>query len=267
MSDEVQKIKIRIHKLLQRTSSNGCTENEAMTAAALAGQLMDQYNLNITDIQILQTGCKREIIDLKNARSGPLGSMAVAIARYCDVKVWQTPGRRNHKGQVVEPGKLNFFGLESDVEMATYLLDIVEKACDKELAAFKQSDYWKENYEGQRRGVGRSATVGFKNGFSIRICGRFKEMKAERNEELRKRQEELNEALGPERRERTARNLVAVKTKRVEDEFRKLGISLSRGSRGGNGGDYSAYGQGRSAANNVGLHAGVGGQSQVLALK
>lgn len=263
---DIDKIKTRIFNLLQRTVSNGCTEDEAMSSAEKAGQLMDQYSLSITDLQIMQSNCTKGEYKLKTAKSGHLGYIAVAVARYCDTKVWSSPGYRTNKGANITPGSIYFFGLDSDVEMSIFLMQIIANAMDRELEKFKESDWWSENVEGEYRGTGRSATVGFKAGFRSRIISRLNELKAERNEDLQRKQDEMNEALGPERRERTARNLVVVKRDHVEEEFKKLNMSLRSRGGGSYGGNWRAKEHGRNAADNVGLNAGVSGQTKVHAI-
>jgi len=261
MLDEQTKIKTRIFNLLQKAANDGCTEEEAMAFAEKAGELMDHYQLNITDIQILQTRCITDVYTLANAASRHQGCMAVAIARYCDCKVWSTAGQRFKKHVV--GAKLHFFGLASDVEMAMFLMEIVDKAFYRAAKEFKKSDWWKDNVtNGYTKGL--SAQAGFKNGFQSRLCSRFTDMKDTRDAEIQTQQEEMNDALSPERRERTARNLVLVKTNHVEDEFRKLNMRLTGGGSRHGGGDYSARGEGHSAGDRVGLYAGVRGQQKTL---
>ena len=48
MTDETILQKIRA--MLNRTTANGCTEAEAMTAAAMVAKLMDRYNLSDADV-------------------------------------------------------------------------------------------------------------------------------------------------------------------------------------------------------------------------
>lgn len=263
MNEQI-KIKTKIFKLLQKAASDGCTESEAMIFAEKAGELMDQFSLSITDIQILQTECVQRDYKMSNSKCGVVGQMAVAVARYCDTRVWVTQGTRHGPGNTVVPAVLHFFGLESDVETAMFLLEIVEKAMTRELNLFKDTPWWKAEVVQTKMVKSRSASSGFTNGFSNRMCARVNDMKDERDDKLAQEQADLYNTLKPEHRERTARNLVAVKVNHVETEFKKLGMRLSGGGRSQRGGDWDARSRGKQAANNVSLNAGVSGQRKTL---
>lgn len=47
----------RIRALLMKTVDNGCTEEEAMAAAAKAGELMDRYGLESSEVEIRAEKC------------------------------------------------------------------------------------------------------------------------------------------------------------------------------------------------------------------
>jgi len=245
---EISSIKKKIHALLSKTVDNGCTENEALSAAAKAGELMDHFNLSITDIDIKQTGCKQITIELPTVISGPLDSVVVALAAFCDCKVWFNRGRKVWGGDITRPGCYNFFGLEPDVEMAEYLYRIIERAHKSSLGAFKKgSDY---KFAPRKK----TATKSFGYAFSARLSGRLKEMKASRDEALRDAQRE----------ERTGRNLVVVKMEQVESEFADVGIRLHKRSKSRHQFDSNAHAAGRKAGDKVGLNHGVGGQKQAM---
>ncbi len=108
-----------IRALLSKTVANGCTESEALAAAAKAGDLMDRYALALSDLELQAERCgarrateKRHDVD----------RIAASIARFCNCKSW------------TESGRIVFFGMAHDVEAASYITDLCRSAMD---AAFR----------------------------------------------------------------------------------------------------------------------------------
>ena len=48
----LDKLKTRIQALRTKTIDNGCTEDEALSAAAKVAELLDRYDLSLTDVEI-----------------------------------------------------------------------------------------------------------------------------------------------------------------------------------------------------------------------
>jgi len=245
---EITSIKKKIHALLSKTIENGCSEAEALMAAAKAGELMDHFNLSITDIDIKQTGCKKVEIELTTVIGGPLDGVMVALAAYCDSKVWFNRGHKIYHGPITKGGTYNFFGLEPDADMAEYLYHIIDRALESSLKEFKKSDDYK--FASRKK----TATKSFGYAFASRLSIRLSEMKKERDAKLHEMQ----------RDERTGRNLVLVKSEQVESEFADLGMKLSARKRSTRNYDSNAADAGRKAGDRVGLNPGVSGQSQAM---
>ena len=55
----VDKLKTRIQGLRAKTTDNGCTEAEALLAAAKVAELLDRYDLSLTDVEIRHAPCGR----------------------------------------------------------------------------------------------------------------------------------------------------------------------------------------------------------------
>lgn len=236
---ELAKVKRKIHALLQKTTENGCTEDEALAAAHKAGELMDFYNLSITDVQIRDTECIKDFVESTSKRRDGMDQAIVGIARYCDVKTWFSPGTRYSKARYY------FFGLEPDVMLAKHLVTVVKQALATSLEEFKNSDYYVNVLEYEERGARRSATVSFQHGFSRRICDRLYEMKSDRDKNIEKEQ-------------RTGRDLVLVKQQKVEEEFQKNGPRLRKVKVSQGGSDFGGALAGSKAANSVNLNNPVG---------
>jgi len=234
---EVDKIKVKVFNLLQKTVENGCTESEAMTAMAIAGRLMDTYQLNMSDIQIREEKCVQDRVQspTRNRDSGVDGCM-LALARYCDLKIWFSSGRtESHYG---------IFGLSQDVELFKYLYDIISNTVDLETKKFKKSDIYIQSTN--RRG----ATTSFRKGFSSGISSKLTQMKNEREQEVREQR-------------RTGTDLVVIKNEIIEEEFANTGITLRKKySYNRNAGNYGARQQGYKKGLNTNLNRGVKGSGQ-----
>jgi hypothetical protein len=228
---EIDKIKVRVFHLLNRTTDNGCTEAEAVEAMKLAGKLMDQYNLSITDVQIKNTQCVVRVVQDGKKSRGPMDNICTTLARYCDVKIWFNLGK----------GQYSVFGLPQDTELFEYLFEIIKGSLEREyqkyLLEMNLSD--KQAY-GIKKGIRASFSVGFMK----RMNQKLQEMKASRNTEI----------------ERTGRQLVLVKDAVVEEAYKALNLRLRTPQRTVRKIRNShANSAGFSAANNVSLNHGVGG--------
>lgn len=57
-----ERVKGRIRALVERTTSNGCTEAEALAAAEMAGRLLERYALTMEEVDLRAEPCiRREI--------------------------------------------------------------------------------------------------------------------------------------------------------------------------------------------------------------
>lgn len=240
---EVDKVKTKIFHLLNKTLANGCTEAEALAAARKAGQLMDQYGLNMSDIEIKTEGCVQGeiIIGKKNGtagvKRGVLDTCVGGLAAYCGVKVWFSHGGG-------KPSAYRFFGLKHDVEIFEYLYAVLESAMRFELETFKKTEYYRQKSEAHR-GNGKTMVVSFSKGFCSRIYTKLMAMKDERNGNMARDAE------------KTGRNLVVVKDAIVTEEFAKLNLNLGNAKRAVGAKDWRAAQAGRDAAEKVSFNKGV----------
>ena len=70
----------RIRALMGKTVANGCTESEALAAAAKIGELMDRYGLTYSDFELKSERC--EVHEATHSYHD-VNLVAVAIARFC----------------------------------------------------------------------------------------------------------------------------------------------------------------------------------------
>ena len=241
---EVDKIKKKVYHLLNKTTESGCTEEEAMLAAQKAGELMDHYQLKMSDIEIREQKCVEMRVDCGSRSRGPLDKCAVALARYCDVKIWFDSAklRRGYNRYLAKEDRKNsnygVFGLEADCQLFEYLLNVIRKAVEKEAAAFRKTDDYELAWSK------KTATNTFKRYMCITISNRLKEMKENRQRDV----------------ETTGRNLVLLKDAMIEDEWEKAGIKLTKHKRRSTV-RYDGYAAvaGSTAGKSVNLNPGVGG--------
>ena len=159
-------LRAKIRALLARTTNRGCTEAEALAAAAKAAELLDRYGWAMADVEereeLRQGEYKPRAADL-----GPVRWCLVAIASYCDVEVWRwrSAGRRSAR----------FYGADSDVAMAEYLTDLFARS----MASAART--WAADH--RRRGVPVSTRMrsSFLFGMAHRLRDRLAAMKRERN--------------------------------------------------------------------------------------
>ncbi len=193
----LDKLKLRIQALRAKTIVNGCTEDEALSAAAKVAELLDRHDLSLTDVELRAAPCERRVYETHRKKRIPLDDCVGAIAQFCDCRVWREKNARGESSYV-------FFGLRSDIEVAHYLAELIDTAVRAELGRFKTSaDY--RRFRHQERHL---ANASFALGMVSSIAQKLDAMKAERDRVNVK----------------TGRDLVVVKTSIVEAELQKLGI-------------------------------------------
>jgi hypothetical protein len=58
---ELSRVKARIRALAEKTTSNGCTEAEALSAAEMVGRLLERYALTMEEVDLRETACCTEV--------------------------------------------------------------------------------------------------------------------------------------------------------------------------------------------------------------
>ena len=67
------RLKTRIQGLRAKTTDNGCTEAEALSAAAKVAELLDRYDLSLTDVEIRHSQCEQRTYETRRRKRIPLG--------------------------------------------------------------------------------------------------------------------------------------------------------------------------------------------------
>src|SRR3954466_6703559 len=147
------RLKTRIQGLRSKTTDNGCTEAEALLAAAKVAGLLDRYDLSLTDIEIRSALCERRDYQTNRKKRIPLDDCVGAIAHFCDCRVWREKNAMGENAYV-------FFGLRSDIEVAHYLTELIDAAVRAELGRFKTSAAYRQFRHQDRHLANSSFTLG-----------------------------------------------------------------------------------------------------------
>lgn len=199
-SPAFDKLRTRLQGLRAKTIDNGCTEGEALAAAAKVAELLDRYDLALSDVEIREAACERLEFEPRHRKRIPLDDCIGAIADFCDCRVWR---EKSPTGE----GKYVFFGLRPDIEAAQFLSEVIDTAVRSELGRYKTSSEYRQ-FRHQERHL---ANASFALGMVASIADRLVALKAERDS--------ANVASG--------RELVVIKTSVVDAEFERLGLRFA----------------------------------------
>jgi hypothetical protein len=227
---ELDKLKGRIQGLRAKTIDNGCTEAEALLAAAKVAELLDRYDLSLTDVEIREAPCEQRAYETRRKKRIPLDDCIGAIANFCDCRVWR---EKNAEGEA----RYVFFGLRSDVEVAHYLTEVVDAAVRSELGRFKTSAAY-QRFRHQDRHV---ANASFTLGMVASIADKLTAMKAGRDQ--------ANNSTG--------RGLVVLKAAVVDAELEKLNLKLRTARRPSRMVSPTAYEAGEAAGASLVIAPGI----------
>jgi hypothetical protein len=231
----LEKLKLRIQALRAMTMDNGCTEAEALAAAAKVAELLDRHDLSLSDVELRESACERRAYETRRKNRIPLDYCVGAIGRFCDCRVWR---EKNRDGETLYV----FFGLPSDTEVALYLAELIDNSIRSELGRYKQT-YAYQRFRHQDRHVANSS---FTLGMAMSIARKLTDMKAERD---------AARNLG-------RRDLVVLKSSVVETEMAKLGLELRQVRRPNRMVSPTAYDAGGVAGASLQIHPAVQGRGE-----
>jgi hypothetical protein len=227
----LDKLKLRIQALRAKTIDNGCTEEEALSAAAKVAELLDRHDLSLTDVELRAAPCERRAYETHRKKRIPLDDCIGAIAHFCDCRVWREKNAAGESSYV-------FFGLRSDIEVAHYLTELIDSAVRAELGRFKTSaDYGR--FRHQQRHL---ANASFALGMVASIADKLVAIKASRDS--------VNHGSG--------RGLVVLKTSVVDAEFDKLDLKLRAARSNSRMVSMTAYEAGGAAGASLAISPGIG---------
>ena len=229
----LEKLKARIQALRAMTMDNGCTEAEALAAAAKVAELLDRHDLSLSDVEIRESACERRAYETRRKNRIPLDYCIGAIGRFCDCRAWR---EKNPEGET----RYVFFGLPSDTEVALYLAELIDNSIRSELGRYKTS-YAYQRFRHQDRHVANSS---FTLGMAMSLARKLTDMKDERD---------AARNLG-------RRDLVVLKASVVETEIAKLGLELRQVRRPSRMVSPTAYDAGGVAGASLRIHPALHGR-------
>jgi hypothetical protein len=166
----LDRLKTRIRGLRAKTMENGCTEAEALSAAAKVAELLDRYDFSLSDVEIRTAQCEQRHYQSRRKKRIPLDDCIEAVANFCDCRVWREKSQSGNPRYV-------FFGLPADVEVAHYLAELIDDAVRSELGRYKNSAGY-QRFRHQDRHV---ANASFTLGMIASVAGKLTAMKRERD--------------------------------------------------------------------------------------
>lgn len=227
---ELERAKRLIRHLSEKTADRGCTEEEAMAAMEKVGALLEQFDLELSDVFIAEEVCvKRELY----AANEHFGSAVTGISRLCSLKAYRDI---NQTGVVFV-----VFGFQRDMELAVWLYEVIMEAFSTEWAVFTKD-----------HGFARKTRESFELGFAGRVHRRLVELRKHRDAEAAARAAASS-----------SRDLVLVRDAMVEEEFAKTGVKLGK-ARSLTIHDSHAYAHGRAAGDRVNLNTPINGETRSM---
>lgn len=190
----------RIEALRSKTTDRGCTEPEAMAAAAKVAALLDRHGLSLSDLELQAQPCERLALPTGRSRIGPLDECAPAVAAFFDCRFWYETDADGCLAQV-------FFGLPADVQGAATLMPLIAQAFETEANRFRAGPEYLRGRGGRRRVLHTSFVLGLSHGIQAKLAA----MRTEREAALRPP---------------SGRDLVLAKAGVVDAEMAKLGLRL-----------------------------------------
>lgn len=158
-----KKIIEKIRALQAKTTQSGCTEEEAIAAAAMVQRLLEKYNITLEECDIRESEFSKKEHPQDDQIGRSLYRVASAIAYMMDIRYWSAkPG---------SPKVITFFGFDHEVQIASYLLDICKNAIETQIA--------KEEYSARllRERARNRYISSFIDGMTDRLAKRIREMK------------------------------------------------------------------------------------------
>lgn len=161
-----ERIIAKIRGLSAITTANGASEEEAANCLAKAQELMDRYNISLTETSpipsfvtlTLSTNC---------IRRKPIFNVLMQLAKFCEVEAFMSTGQGGYKN-------INFFGTPTNNAMAEYLFTVIDACLDYSLSEYHLTPEYLENSFSSKK----LKTSSFEMGFISRIVQKMKDIKA-----------------------------------------------------------------------------------------
>lgn len=213
-----ERIMRRVHALLQKTPANGASEQEAMSAAALAAKLMAEHDLTL--------------IDIKDQTDNKIGALEINMGALHDVR-YACSGIEALTGTTYFRccALMTFFGYERDTSIAIAILGMLRNAMDAEWARYRTSVLYQLE---RNRHASNSIRSAFMKAMAIRIGRRLHVLAEEKR--ARMGSAAPSTIIDPETGETivvaggsAGTALVVQKQREVDDALRATGLKIKAG--------------------------------------
>jgi Protein of unknown function (DUF2786) len=221
----------KLRALQNMTVANGCTESEALVAAAKAAELLERYGLSLEELKAAGPDqvCDFDSVNCGRRHTHEAHFLAPKIAEFTNTKIWLTRCRTEVK--------ITFFGLKVDVQIASYLFTVFRTAMETEWA-----NYWtshKEQHSCHGKTVRKSFLMGMSKRLNARLSALIEEAKS-----------------GPALSE--SREIIVLKAQIVDKAFQELNLRLQKSRRTIRASfDSKAYDAGQLAGEKVSITTGA----------
>lgn len=153
-----ERLKAKIVALQAKTEANGCTEAEAMGAAAMAARLMAEHVFDQADIEMTEATAAHKWV-----RSPWREKLSAAIGFVTNCAYVLDLDRH----------EMVFVGREPGPDIAAYLRDVCFRAVDRAVPEFKQTSHYRRR---RKLATRRLASGQFIDGMVIRLMARLSEI-------------------------------------------------------------------------------------------
>ncbi|GLS23132.1 hypothetical protein GCM10007874_61520 [Labrys miyagiensis] len=191
----------RIIGLRGKTVAQGCSEEEAMAAAAKVAELLARYDLSLDEVSVRRSEAIGVTMETGRSRRASIDDCVPPIAAFCDCRVWVQQGQDGSRHYI-------YFGLKVDVEAARFLHELIEATFEAESERFRHGEIYLGLYGGQRRTALNSFQVGLASGISGKL-------------------QAIREARQAKAVKSSGRDLVMLKHSVVDEEIDKLGLNFT----------------------------------------
>jgi hypothetical protein len=151
-----EKLKAKIRALREMTSARGCTEDEAMAAAAKAAELMREYG--VSDVELETESAKAR----SKTRGTSVRDQLVSSIRHV-----------TNTAAVFRDGEIEFFGVAPGPEIAAYIWTVCNRALDGGIRTFKTGRLYRARRSDRTR---REAVADFTEGMVVRLSQRVRDI-------------------------------------------------------------------------------------------
>lgn len=240
MSTDRNKAIERVSKLLNMANDKGASEQEALTAAAMATKMMEEWNIAMTEVGIKSAeavGCVAESTIFHNNWKLGDHELARPIARLCECKYWHIRKTNNFE----------FFGIKHEAEYAMYLYEMLSNTIKVELEAYKLTPEFAEYAEFENK---ITLYRSFIRGMQRRLAERLYEMALEKEHNVKLAKSHSNA-------------LVVMKQEVIQAAFEDTGTKLKNDGRKFRAPrSKDAFTHGKAAGDKVNITTGIDQSNQ-----